>query len=541
MIKVFLVEDEVVIRNGIKKGINWEQEGFIFTGEASDGEVAYPLIKKARPDILITDIKMPFMNGLELSRMLKKEFPDMKILILSGYNEFDYAKQAITIGVTDYLLKPISAEQLLEEIKKVAVTIQKEREERELLKKYEENMQENLEYEKYEFLTRILAHRLSVTETLEEGKRLDMDLSAPLYNMILLKVSSTSDGKEVQEQLIEVYSDVEKYLEEQNGIYYFRRGIEGWVLLCLSETEEQMNRKIELLERGIKEIIDAYSSKIEYFGGIGTPISRLRDLKESFSEAERVFAYRYLKEWNQMIGCKEFSEGAAAIKEDETLNLKTLSVDNLDRKVTEGFLKTGLKGEVTHFVDDYFESLGKNNVQSLLFRQYVTMDVYLSAVTMLEQLGYGSEELVKRCGDFQTMEAVFATVDKTKEYLKEVLEAAINLREAVSKQKYNTLLADAKSYIEKNYDNESISLNTVAASVNLSPSHFSTIFSQEMGQTFIEFLTQVRMEKAKELLRTSSMKTTEIAFAVGYKDSHYFSYLFKKTQKCTPREFRSQV
>lgn len=169
------------------------------------------------------------------------------------------------------------------------------------------------------------------------------------------------------------------------------------------------------------------------------------------------------------------------------------------------------------------------------------MDVYLSAVTMLEQLGYGSEELVKRCGDFQTMEVVFATVDKTKEYLKEVLEAAINLREAVSKQKYNTLLADAKSYIEKNYDNESISLNTVAASVNLSPSHFSTIFSQEMGQTFIEFLTQVRMEKAKELLRTSSMKTTEIAFAVGYKDSHYFSYLFKKTQKCTPREFRSQV
>ena len=142
-----------------------------------------------------------------------------------------------------------------------------------------------------------------------------------------------------------------------------------------------------MLERGIKEIIDAYSSKIEYFGGIGTPISRLRDLKESFSEAERVFAYRYLKEWNQMIGCKEFSEGAAAIKEDETLNLKTLSVDNLDRKVTEGFLKTGLKGEVTHFVDDYFESLGKNNVQSLLFRQYVTMDVYLSAVTMFPDDG----------------------------------------------------------------------------------------------------------------------------------------------------------
>src|SRR5699024_8360431 len=113
-------------------------------------------------------------------------------------------------------------------------------------------------------------------------------------------------------------------------------------------------------------------------------------------------------------------------------------------------------------------------------------------------------------------------------YLKKVLETAIELREGLSRQKYSSLLKDARSYIEENYDNEDISLNTVAASVNLSPNHFSTIFSQETGRTFIEYLTYVRMEKAKELLRGTSMKTAEIAFAVGYKDPHYFSYLFKK-------------
>ena len=139
------------------------------------------------------------------------------------------------------------------------------------------------------------------------------------------------------------------------------------------------------------------------------------------------------------------------------------------------------------------------------------------------------------------MPEVFASVESTENYLKKVLETAIELREGISRKKYSSLLRDARDYIEQNYDNEEISLNTVAASVNLSPNHFSTIFSQETGRTFIEYLTFVRMEKAKELLRSTSMKTAEIAFAVGYKDPHYFSYLFKKTQECTPREFRGRV
>ena len=139
------------------------------------------------------------------------------------------------------------------------------------------------------------------------------------------------------------------------------------------------------------------------------------------------------------------------------------------------------------------------------------------------------------------MTAVFSTVEQSREYMCKVFEAAMELRDAVSQQKYSSLLQKARNYIEENYANEEISLNMTAAAVNLSPNHFSTIFSQETGQTFIEFLTSVRMKKAKELLRSTTMKTAEIAFAVGYKDAHYFSYLFKKTQECTPREFRSKA
>ena len=124
MLKVFLVEDEIVMREGIKKNIQWEKEGFEFVGDASDGELAYPLIQKTKPDILITDIRMPFMDGLELSRLVKQELPDIKIMILSGYDEFEYAKEAIKIGITDYLVKPISGAKLLEAVKKVAQVIE---------------------------------------------------------------------------------------------------------------------------------------------------------------------------------------------------------------------------------------------------------------------------------------------------------------------------------------------------------------------------------------------------------------------------------
>lgn len=139
------------------------------------------------------------------------------------------------------------------------------------------------------------------------------------------------------------------------------------------------------------------------------------------------------------------------------------------------------------------------------------------------------------------MTAVFSTVEQSREYMCKVFEAVMELRDKVSSKKYSSLLQRARDYIEENYDNEEISLNMTAAEVNLSPNHFSTIFSQETGQTFIEFLTSVRMKKAKELLRSTTMKTAEIAFAVGYKDAHYFSYLFKKTQECTPREFRAKA
>ena len=188
MLKVFLVEDEVVMRNGIKNTISWEKEGFEFVGEASDGELAYPLIKKEKPDILITDIKMPFMDGLELSRIVKKELPQIKIIILSGYNDFDYAKSAISIGVTDYLLKPIGSAKLLEAIRKVADIIETERENERILERYRKEMEENIQQEKHKLWSGLASNRLSTAELLEKGHQLGIDFTASAYQVVLFKL-----------------------------------------------------------------------------------------------------------------------------------------------------------------------------------------------------------------------------------------------------------------------------------------------------------------------------------------------------------------
>ena len=140
MLKIFLAEDEVVVRETIKRMIPWEELGFELVGEAADGEMALPLLIRQQPDLLITDIKMPFMDGLELSDILKKKMPKIQIIILSGYGEFDYAKEAIKIGVTDYLTKPVTGEQLLEALNKVKQKLDKKKRQEEDIKKLQKNI-----------------------------------------------------------------------------------------------------------------------------------------------------------------------------------------------------------------------------------------------------------------------------------------------------------------------------------------------------------------------------------------------------------------
>ncbi len=537
MLKVFLVEDEVVIRNGIKNNIPWEREGFVFAGEASDGELAYPLIMKEKPDILITDIKMLFMDGLELSRIVRKELPQIKILILSGYNEFDYAKSAIDIGVTQYLLKPISSAKLLEAIKEVAAQIEKEREQDRVLEQYQNEMAENLLLERQKLWNALIANELSSAELLEGGQRLGMDFNAPVYQVLLFKVmpGDSSDGG--PRELIAVSDRIAETAESWEQVLTIDRSPEGWIFLVKGGTDEEARERLAGCVDRLKELVAEYP-EIQYFGGIGPAAHRLGDIRSSYQEAGKAFAGRFFTEPNQVI-CPE-DVARLHQRGGEKIDLSSMGSRRAERERVDRFLKNGTLEEVENFLEEYFLDVGEQNFQSLLYRQYVVMDLYFSAADFLVNLEMGTEALPEECRDINEIVADATTLEETKRLIGRLFTETMKLRDSSSMKRYNAVIGEARTFIQENYQREDMSLNTVASQVNISPSYFSAIFSAQTGQTFVEYLTSVRLEKAKELLMCTSLRTAEIGYEVGYKDSHYFSYIFKKVVGCSPTEYKNR-
>lgn len=540
-IKVFLVEDEMVIRRGIKNSIDWEKEGYIFCGEASDGELAYPMIIKEKPDILITDIRMPFMDGLELCKLVKKELPNIKILILSGYDEFDYAKEAIRLGVTEYLLKPISSGKLLEALNGVSESIRREKEDKDLVRKYRkymEEMRENTEHEKQKFFEQMIAGNLSMADALETGKKYEMNLSAGMYNLLLFRFTLGEENRKSGELLGEAEYAIEKLTERLEYVFEFQRGVEGWAFLLMADNEEQMSERVKELSKDLEEIMKNYST-IAYFGGIGQPVARLRELEESFREAERALAARFTMELNRIISVEDIRM-AQNVDTLDDIEITSFGEIEKTRTMLEKFLNNGAEDEIDEFVDVYINELPEENLKSVLMRQYIIMDAYIVMMSFCEKIEGIEGEMQAQSEELKNSMKTSQTLEEIKNYIRMLLKKIIGVRDTISGRRYSDIIEIAKDQIRKTYMSDEISLNTIAAEVGMSPSYFSSIFSKEMGKTFVEYLTEIRMDRAKELLMCSSMKTSEIGYEVGYKDPHYFSYIFKKTQNCTPKEFRAR-
>ena len=534
MLRVFLVEDEFVVREGIKNNIDWRAHGYDFCGEAGDGEVAYSMIQKLKPDIVITDIKMPFMDGIALSRMIKSEFPWIEIIILTGYEDFQFAREAIKIGVSCYLLKPVNGESLMKEVDALSEKIREKKAEREAAQRYEEEMRERTELDKRDFFNTLIKGGKNASELIAEAKKLEIDISGLRYNIMLLKIwSDKHDIGEYSNSVLRVEETVRSIADEL-GAVFFDFTVEGTALLFKGDDDEDIKKKIKKAIDQMKELFSGYKH-IRYFGAIGQPVSRITEIHASFDWASRAFAHLYLTTENAFLeGSKE------GLRPENNVDiLSEIDPNHIDRRLMKRFLRAGEPSEITFFLEEYLNNIGDHALRSKMLRQYIAMDVYFCVADFAEnELGLSRHEMEEQF-PFPGSE-VLPDEEKTHDYLSDLLKKALTLREDHTLGRYHDVMKEAVAFIYEHYSDEELSLNTLAAQVNFSPNHLSSIFKQETGQPFIKFLTDYRMNMAKELLRRSSKKSNEIGIMVGYKDPHYFSYLFKKTQGVTPTQYRSK-
>ena len=525
--KILLVEDDIAVRKTIRENINWASAGLEFCDEVSDGEISLPLIQSVRPDVLITDIKKPFMDGLQRIRTIRRAMPDIKIIILSKHGEFSYLQEAIKLGVAEYLLKPITSQKLMAALYRVAVQLDEDYRARENLQGLKNQVEDSLTMLRGKFLLDVVLGNIPAAEIVEKAHRLKLDMLARAYQVMVVKaelymgaINQVGPGKlqYIEELISRVTQD-----HTSTSIISFQKNAEELVLMIKGDSTRQLEQRIYFLARLLKEEVEGQIECLLTIG-IGSPKERLGDVAKSFNEA-----YRNTLSLNGQISLNGLTD-----------RIDSSDMQRLDGAMMEQFLKTGARADLDAFYESNISPLSKSLLNMPIFLHYFTVGLLITTSRFITKLGGNPDEILVQ---WQQPEAVIGLVH-TRQQLKEqtckFLLAALAFRDerASTQLQYDEMIRKAQNYIDEHFADPEISLNEVAAYVSMSGSHFSMIFSRETGETFVEYLTRQRIKKATELLRTTSLKAKEIAFEVGYNNQHYFYLVFKKVSGVSPTEFR---
>ncbi|MCQ2591948.1 MAG: response regulator [Treponema sp.] len=525
MYSVFLVDDEPIVLEGIRTKIDWEAWGFSFAGEASDGEIALSMIHEIKPDILITDIKMPFMDGLQLASAVKKTQPWIKIIILSGHDEFDYAKKAISIGIEDYLLKPFTSEEVIASLQKAAKIIDKERTQLSDISKMKEELKSRDTFLKKEFLNNLVHGEIDFSTMMQKSQELGINLLSRYYKVIISKIESKTDNLQNQQ---EACSRINSYSSSwEHTISYFHHS-NRLIAIVKDSSQKNLDENIYNIAETI-EHITAQNPDCYAVTGIGKTVEHLSMIQSSYDDAKKLVELNNYENENRILSSDDFQETSNVL------------MDFLESDPLVDRLKYAAKSEIPVIINEYIELIKNNPGQFNVFASYILVDLIFAVSKLIENLGGNIKEINPEILQRSFIDNAVLEEKNFIETVESVLNFAIDYRDSKKTGPYSEIILKAKKYIEENYADQNTTLTTVAEYVCLSPNHFSTIFSQRCKTTFIEYLTDVRIENAKRLLRDTDMKGYDIAYECGFSDPHYFSYIFKKITGLSPRDYKGSL
>ncbi|MGG6312682.1 response regulator [Paenibacillus macerans] len=536
MYKLIVVDDEDEVREGIRLKTDWAACGFELAGDYANGRDALEAVHQFHPDVILTDICMPFMDGLELAEQVAGRYRDIRIVIVTGYEHFEYAQQAIRLKVNDYLLKPVNLEELTDFLRRMRSELDEERAHREDLNRLRRRLNESLPLMRERFLERMVTSRLNEAEINEKLAYYQIDLCGPAYLALVADLDDpVPNGLPAAQNLdqdellrfaaFNIFEEV--FAKERGGFAFGTRDDKIGLLLAGDPQELESAAQTAAEQAGFA--VHKYLKRSVSIG-IGRPCRLRSELAHSYREAASALEYRFLHGRGRVLGISDVEYGKPGLGGHT-------GYGELEKRLAAA-LKTGKADLVSQALEEGFGELRRSLAAPR--RCYAAAHRMLALlIQMIVDAGFDDGELFGEdpfsgLPPIQTLGDLQSWLD---DCCRRVLAYLSERRAGVSEWQ----IEEALRFIREHYGDPELNLGRVCRHVYLSTSYFSALFKQHAGCTFVEYLTRLRIDKAKELLALTRLKTYDVAGKVGYGDPQYFSVIFKRVTGVTPKEYRSAL
>ncbi len=534
MYKLIIVDDEEEVRHGIVRKIAWEQYNFQISGEAENGREALDIIEEDIPDVVITDISMPIMNGLELASVLRESYPTVITVILTGYDDFKFAQQAIKYGVADYILKPVLPENITDVMEKLKARIDAEILRKKDMDSLRRHYKESLPIIRDNFLLSLVTGRSVVKDAEKKIMDFNLRLSGNRFIAAVSNIDSSSMkdapyGENDFELLKFAVSNISQEIADKHSFgEVFSFGDNLVIAAGFAENDASIiiGKFYSMLEE-IRQNVEKYL-KVTVTIGMGSVFDSVTGLRDAYRRALSALEYRLVLESNKVI----------FIEDVEPKNAEAIFLDDSKERNLVYGIKFGTDRDITEAVNALFRDIG--GVQaSMKEHQLYFLELIASISRLSREFQFGITEILGSNSNLYAEISGFETLDEIRVWIEGI---CIKIKNHISDKRLKAtkmLLDKAQDYIHLNYSDNELSLQKVADYLHISSSYLSMIFKKEAGETFLKYLVGIRLDAAKDLLRNSDMKSAEIAEKIGYPDINYFSYFFKKNLSMSPREYRN--
>lgn len=531
MYKAILVDDESIIRNAISTTIDWNKFNFELVDTCQNATQAIEILKHTHIDLIITDICMPHMDGLELSSYVYNNYPDTSIVIISGYDDFNYAKAAIRYNVTEYLLKPVTADEFSQILLKLKNTLDEKTKKEDYINKIKQIYDENLSNIKNRFFANLIVpNSMSADYISQKLEEFQPNLDGPYYCCAIFEAlpQKSEDGTSMPLDALSYFS---LFSTAKDIITSMKAGevIQDSGNVTIAYFSADTMTKVRDISANLCSEIHSLATKllsIRLNISIGKPVFSLHKLSVSYQSAQALKENFFLSGNNRIINYSEYKNDNkfAPINRTEWTNNILMCI------------KKNQMDELDFLIEKFIELLKQHHMS----RPKAILDiqsVILSIMNFLEQSLFNTDEILN---DEQHLLDALAS-DEPLNDIDECMKTFCHKAAATIHTKhedYNQNQANlALTFIKENYNNPDLSLADICSHLGMSTSRFSSVFKTNTGETFVEALTRMRMEAAKELMIQTNLKSYEIAEKVGFTDSHYFGIAFKKYSGMTPTEF----